>query len=443
MAIQITAVGGYSDIGRNCTAIKIDNEVVILDMGLHLEHYIRYTENEDIVKVDVDELTKVGAIPNLEPIEDWQQQVKAIIPSHAHLDHVGAIPFLSNRFHAPLIGTPFTTAVIKTIVEEEKLQLRNPIKTVHPNSKYKVSDAITVELVHITHSTPQTAVIALHTPYGIILYAVDFKFDRSPIVGKKTNLKRLEELGRHGVLALILDSTNANIAIKTPSEGVARQMLKDVLLGTKSKDNAIVVTTFSSHIARLKSIIECGKKLNRRILFLGRSLEKYTRASASSGVMDFKGIEIIRYSRHIKRKLKEVERHRNKFLVVVTGHQGEQTSILSKMLNRELHFNFRPDDHVIFSCKVIPTETNIRNREIIEEKLRQAKVRIFKDIHVSGHAAREDLRDMINIVKPKHIIPAHGTPLMLHAAIDLASEMGYMPNATIHLLKDGQRITLS
>ncbi len=443
MTLQLTAVGGYTDIGRNCTAVNIDNEVVILDLGLHLEHYIRYTEDEDIAKVDVNELTQVGAIPNIATIEDWRPLVKAIIPSHAHLDHVGAIPFIGNKFHAPIIGTPFTNAVIKTILEEENIQLKNQIKTIHPNAHYKLSDKIKVELINVTHSTPQTSIIALHTRYGIILYAVDFKFDRSPVLGKKTNLKRLEELGRQGVLALIVDSTNSHIAIKTPSENVAKQMLKDVMLGTNSRNNAVVVTTFSSHIARLKSIIECGKQLNRKVLFLGRSLSKYSHAAEAVGIYNFsKQVEVLRFTRQIKKRLKDVERNRSRFLLVVTGHQGEPKSILSKMLNKELHFNFRPEDHIIFSCKVIPTETNIRNREVMEEKLHQNKVRIFKDIHVSGHAAREDLRDMINLVKPKYIIPAHGTAGMIDAAASLAMEMGYTADR-IYKLHEGQRIVLT
>ncbi len=442
MGIKLTAVGGYNGIGRNCTAINIDGEVILLDLGIHVENYINYTEDEDIVKVDVNKLTRVGAIPDISSIEDWRGKVKAIIPSHAHLDHIGAIPFIGNKFNAVILGTPFTNTVIKTILHEEKITLRNEIKTVHPNSHYKLSSNIKIELINVTHSTPQTAIIALHTRYGIILYAVDFKFDRSPVLGKKTNIKRLQELGNQGVLALILDSTNAMDEMKTPSENVAKQMLKDVLLATNSRDNAVVVTTFSSHIARLKSIVECGKRLHRKILFLGRSLEKYAKAAQEVGIINFsKHVEILRYSKQIKKRLKDVERHRNKFLIVATGHQGEPKSVLAKMLNKELHFNFRPNDHIIFSCRVIPTETNIRNREIMEEKLKQNKVRIFKDIHVSGHASREDLRDMIAIVKPKHIIPAHGTKEMLNATSNLAIEMGY-PLANIHRLKEGDRTTL-
>jgi len=443
MGIQLTAVGGYTDIGRNCTAVNIDGEVILLDLGLHLEHYINYTEDEDIVKIDVHELTQVGAIPDISSIEDWKSKVKAIIPSHAHLDHVGAIPFIGNKFNAPIIGTPFTTAVIKTILEEEKITLRNDIKTLHPNSHYKLTNNITVELIHVTHSTPQTAIVALHTKYGVILYAVDFKFDRSPVLGKKTNMKRLHELGNKGVLALILDSTNATDEMKTPSENVAKQMLKDVMLETNSSNNAIVVTTFSSHIARLKSIIECGKKLNRKILFLGRSLEKYSRSAKSAGIINFsKHVEILKYNKQIKNRLKDVEKRRNKFLLVATGHQGEPKSVLSKMLNKELHFNFRPDDHIIFSCRVIPTETNIKNREIMEEKLKQNKVRIFKDIHVSGHAAKEDLRDMIKLVRPKHIIPTHGTLAMINATASLTLEMGYS-QSKVHKMNEGDRITIA
>jgi len=444
MGIQIAAVGGYTDIGRNCTAVNIDGEVVLLDLGLHIEHYINYTEDEDIIKVDLEELTKVGAIPDISLIWDWNKNVRAIIPSHAHLDHIGAIPFIGGKFNAMILGTPFTNAVIKTTMEDEKIIFKNNIKTIQPNSYYKLSENIKVEFINVTHSIPQTVIVALHTKYGVILYAVDFKFDRSPVLGKKTNLRRLEELGKQGVLALILDSTNATNSVKTPSENVAKQMLKDVILGTTSKNNVIVVTTFSSHIARLKSVVECGRNLNRKIIFLGRSLYKYSKAAETTGIINFsKNVEILKYNRQIKKRLKNVENNRSKFLLVTTGHQGEPKSVLSKMLDRELHFNFKPNDHIIFSCKVIPTETNIKNREMMEEKLKLQKVRIFKDIHVSGHAGREDLRDLINLVKPKHIIPAHGTSNMIDASAELGIEMGYTLNKDLHKMRDGDRLIIN
>jgi len=443
MPIEICTVGGYNEVGKNCTAIKVDDEVVICDMGIHLESYIKYTEAEDIVAISPIQLTEVGAIPNIAPIKDLRNKVKAIIPTHAHLDHVGAIPFLANKFHqASILCTPFTTQVIKAILKDEKMSIPNKIKTLSPNSTYKLSNSIKIEFINMTHSTPQTVMVAIHTKYGIILYANDFKFDSTPTLGKKPNFKRLKELGEKGILALIVDSTYAGTRTKTPSESVAREMLKEVLLGTESEGKLVIVTTFSSHLARLKSIIEFGKKMKRKIIFLGRSLAKYVHAGEDIKLINFEqDAKILRYRKQITGKLKEVNKNPGKYLLVVTGHQGEPKSVLRRMVKEELPINFHKEDEIVFSCKVIPTKINIENRKNLEKALKNKGTRIFTEIHVSGHAAREDIRDLINIVKPEHVIPAHGEPQMKEALADLAFEMGYKPE-NVHLSRNGQKLTL-
>jgi len=439
--IEIIAVGGYNEVGKNCTAIKIDNQVILMDLGLHLDSYISYTEDEDLVAIDPDELMKVGAVPNISVLEGWKDKVKLIIPTHAHLDHVGAIPYLGNKFDAPILCTPFTAAVLKTILDDEKLKIKNKIKILNVNSSYKLSDDVTIEFINMTHSTPQTVMVALHTKYGIILYANDFKFDNFPVLGKKPNFERLKEI-KGKTLVLICDSTYAGEHKKTPSESVAKQMLKDVLLGTNSKGKAILITTFSSHLARLKSIIKYGKILDRKIVFLGRSLAKYVKAGEEAGLINFsKDVEIVKYGSKIKKKLKEIDKKRKKYLLVVTGHQGEKKATLSKIVREVFPFKLNPEDHVIFSCTVIPSEINIEHRRILEEQLKKYHVRTFRDIHVSGHAAREDLRDLINLVKPKHIIPAHGNLKMRSALADLAYEMGY-DKEFVHIVSDSKKISI-
>jgi len=440
--IEICTVGGYNEVGKNMTAVNVDGEVVIFDMGIHLESYIKYTEDEDIINVDPSELIKVGAVPDITKIEKWKGKVKAIIPTHAHLDHIGAVPYLSSNYDAPILGTPFTIAVLKTILKDEGITIQNKIRKLAQNSIFQLSKNLKVEFINITHSTPQTVMVALHTKYGIILYANDFKFDRFPTLGEKPNYKRLKELGKKGVLCLIVDSTYSQSCKKTPSESVAKEMLRDVLLGTGNKGKAVFVTTFSSHIARLRSIVECGKKMNRKIVFLGRSLSKYCKASESVGIAKFSDVRIVKYRKDIKRTLGKMHKSGiGKYLVVLTGHQGEPKAALSRIVNGELGFNFEPDDHVVFSCKTIPTPTNMENRRVLEEKLKNQHVRIFTEIHVSGHAAREDSRDLIELVRPKHIIPAHGEHKMTSAMADLALEMGYKEK-DIHVMKNGQILNI-
>src|SRR3989338_3091304 len=324
----IHAIGGYDEIGKNMTAVEVGDEAVIFDMGIHLEPYIKYTEDEDMQRVSVHEMRQIKAIPDDTVIEGLSRKVKAIIPSHAHLDHIGAIPYLSSSYKAPIVCTPFTAEVIKSIMKEEKLVLKNRIKVLHPNSRLKVSDGLSIEFINMTHSIPHTVMVALHTRDGTVLYANDFKFDNYPVLGKKPNYERLKELGKEGVKCLICDSTRASEPVKTPSESVAREMMKDVLLGVESSGRAIIVTTFSSHLARLKSIIDIGKGLNRKLVFLGRSLAKYVEAGEKAGVVNFsKEVEIVKYSKNIQKRLKEIQKSGSeKYLLVVTGHQGEPKS---------------------------------------------------------------------------------------------------------------------
>ncbi|MEK6947586.1 MAG: RNase J family beta-CASP ribonuclease [Nanoarchaeota archaeon] len=441
--VEICAVGGYNEVGKNSTAVKIGDEVYIFDLGIHLENYIKYTHDEDIVSINAKELINAGAVPDISTISDWKDKVKMILPTHAHLDHIGAIPYLANNFKAPVMCTPFTSAVLSSIILDNKIKFSNKIRSMSANSSFNVSKNVKIEFIHMTHSTPQTVMIALHTDEGIILYANDFKLDLTPTLGKKPNFKRLEELGNEKVLALICDSTYANEARKMPSEAVAKEMLKEVMLGIDSKNKHVVVTTFSSHIARLNSIVEFGRKMNRKIVFMGRSMAKYVKAAEDTGIAKFTDkVEIVKYSNQINRKLKKIAAERGKYLMVVTGHQGEPKSTLSKMMGNEFKFKFFPEDHVIFSCRTIPTPTNIENRKLLEEKLRNANVRIFKDVHQSGHAAREDLRELINLVKPEHIIPAHGERGMTSALASLAIEMGYRIGESVHVMGDGERIRL-
>ncbi len=440
MAIEICSVGGYTEFGRNMTAVKVDDEVVLLDMGIHLENYIRFTEDEDLRKISPKQLIDEGAIPDISVIQKWTKDVIAIIPTHAHLDHIGAIPFIAKKFkNATIYCTQFTKAVIETTLNNERISLPNPIKPVTTNSIHKLSPNIKAEFINMTHSTPQTVMVALHTRYGIIVYANDFKFDLYPTLGKKPDFKKLVEIGKDNVIALVCDSTYAGKHMKTPSESVAREMLRDVMIATDSRNKAIIISTFSSHIARIKSIVDFSKRINRKVIFLGRSLAKYIEAAETSGIVSFsKEHEIVKYPRQIKRRLARMTRQEIVSTVfIATGHQGEPKSVLSRIASGILPFPFEKEDHIVFSCTVIPTETNQKNREEVEKKLKEKGLRLFRDIHVSGHAAREDLRDLINFLKPKNVIPAHGNIEMLKDLRELAIEMGYK-DKNILVMREGE-----
>ncbi len=444
MPIEICTIGGYSEIGRNCTAVKVDDEVVLLDLGLLMDKYIAYTESDDAGEVSAKKLLEIGAVPDLSLLKEWKEQVVAIIPSHAHFDHMGAIPFLADRFpDADIFCTPFAASVLRAMLHDETRKVPNKIRTITPNGKQVLSDKITVEFIHITHSTPQTVLIVLHTPYGNVVYANDFKLDNNPVLGKPPNYKRLQQLAEEGILCLIIDSIYTREAKKTPSENIAREMLRDVLLASDNEGKAVIVSTFSSHIARLKSIVDFGKKMNRKIIFAGRSLAKYVDAAQEIGIVNFShDVIMLRYKEQVRKKLRKIESRKEEFLIVCTGHQGEKDAVLSKIVDNVIPFNLGRGDHVVLSCTTIPAPVNVANRKVLEEKLMARGIRLFKDIHVSGHAAREDHREFLMMLKPKHIIPAHAPyDYTIHMA-NLAKELGYHLGKTVHLMEDGKRVKL-
>jgi len=445
--MKIYAIGGFNEVGKNMTAVDLGEDVIVFDCGLYLPPIVELEESERVYSEK--RLRQIGAVPSDELLDslNLRDKVRAILLGHAHLDHIGALPFVANRYNADIIGTPFTIEVLKTLIADEDQHFKNKLKTVQPNSfcivqgkrkKYKV------EFINITHSTIQTSMIALHTDEGIVLYSNDFKFDNNPILGKKPNYERLKEIGKEGVKVMIVDSLYSGDERKTASEKVARTLLEEVMLTTNNENAGVFVTTFSSHIARLKSIVEFGKQLNRKIVFLGRSLNKYVASAARVDLCPFvNDIDIGTYKNQVEKKLKNISKNRKDYLVVCTGHQGEPGSMMDRLSRNKLPFQFNGGDHVIFSSSVIPTKINIENREQLDLRLRKKGVRLFNNIHVSGHAGREDLRDFINLVNPEHIIPAHGSHDKISPMIGLAEEMGYKNNKNIHLLNDGQKFEVN
>lgn len=442
MKITLHAVGGYDEVGRNMTCLEIGNEAIILDMGIYLDRYVPLQDNID--ELSPQQLIQEDAIPNDDKISHLKNKVKAIILSHAHLDHTGAIPWLASHYNCPIFSTPYTIEVLKRMQKEKNFfNLKNKLITISPNSTYNISKNIDVEFIHTTHSIIQPSMVNISFSQGNILYALDYKFDNHPIIGKRTNKKKLRKLGKGNTIALIVDSTNAEEEKKTFSESVAREMLKDVLLGMETEEHGIIITTFSSHVARLKSIFEIGKSLGRNIVFIGKSLYDYITAAEKLDFIHFsEEAEIIKSAPRAKKRLKELQKKREEYVIVATGGQGEPNAVLTKMVNEELPFTLLPEDFVVFSCGVIPTPAIQANRKILEHKIHNKRVRVFKDIHVSGHASREDIRDLIKIVSPHNIVPAHGNMQKLASVAALASEMGYSLGKDVHILQNGQHILL-
>lgn len=443
--MRIIPIGGFNEVGKNMTAVDLGDDVIIFDCGLYLPPIVELEETERIYTEK--RLRAIGAVPDDLILDRMglRNKVRAIIPSHAHLDHIGALPFLANRYKADIISTPFTIQVLKSLLEDEKIKLNNSLKSIQPNSSYYVEGKnrkYKVDFIHITHSTIQTSLLALHTNKGVILYANDFKLDNNPILGQKPNYDKIKEIAREGVKLLIVDSLYSGDERKTASEKVARALLEEVLFTTNNEGKGLIVSTFSSHIARLKSIVEFGRKLNRKVVFLGRSLNKYVSSASKVNLCPFKNdIELVSYRKYLEKKIRKINDKRSEYMIVCTGHQGEPGSIMDRMARNKLPFQFKSGDHIVFSSSVIPVKNNIENRERLDNKLKKRGVRIFNNIHVSGHAGREDLRDFVNMVSPEHIIPAHGGPDKTLPMINLAEELGYKKRY-LHLLKNHKILNL-
>ena len=444
--MKIHAIGGYNEVGKNMTALEIKDDVILFDSGIFLPAIVGVEEKE---KIPTEKgMRNLGALPDDIYLEKHglRNKVRAILISHAHLDHVGALPYNAYRYKAPIVSTPFTIEFIKVLLQDSNQQVRNNLITVQMNGSYTikgVSGNYKVEFINMTHSTIHTATIAVHTPEGIVLYANDYKLDNTPVFGDPPNYKRLKELSKMGIKALIVDCLYAPDDRKTPSEKIAKGLLEDVLFTTDNRNSGIIISTFSSHIARLKTISEFGRKLNREVVFVGRSLAKYINAAKNVHQAPFlKDIRIATYRRQREKMLKMINKNKKHFLVVCTGHQGEPGSILDRISKNQLPLKVEHDDHVIFSSKTIPSPINQLNKEQLEKRLKKSKARIFDGVHVSGHGGREDLRDLIKLTNPEHVIPSHGDLKKTTAGATLAVELGYAMNKTVHLLENGKVLHL-
>jgi ribonuclease J len=275
-----------------------------------------------------------------------------------------------------------------------------------------------------------------------VLCASDFKLDGGPVLGDTNDYGRLKRLANDGLLAALVGAVRVDEPGPTPPEVRAREMLQEVLMEAVSTRGSVLVTTFSSHMARIKSIVELSLELGRTPVVLGRSLRRYCSAAVELGLVKFpEELRIHGRPNAVRNQLREIENSRGDYVLIVTGHQGEPTSVLSRIADGRLPFKIRQGDEVVFSASVIPNPINQSNREVLEAKLDVQGAHVYRDVHVSGHAAKWDTGEFIKLVKPEHLVPCHGQFEKLEIVADIGRVLGYS-NEQLHVLRNGQSLKL-
>ena len=426
--MKITAVSGYKAVGRNMTGVGVGKETVAIDNGIRLDTLQMYDGDINLLKnKSLDELISLDIIPHQARLKN----VSAQLISHGHLDHIGALPI--NKPKVPIVSTHYT------IEQGKKEYTGGDFYSVGFNEVFEVSRNLSVEFLEVTHSIPYASIVVLHTPEGDVVYASDFRLDNHSLVSKP-DYKGLKKIAGGNPRALIVESTRVQTPGKTPSESVVRAKLSDVLEFIDS--GLIVATTFSTHIERIQCILDAAEKAGRIPLVMGRSFSRQIGIAERFGILNLPpNARVYATPKAIKRALEELKR-RDDYFLLVTGHQGEPNSVISKITDGRLPFKFQRGDSMIFCANTIPTPLNYATRYVLETRLKSAGVKIFDNIHVSGHAAREDHRYLLNLLKPEHVIPCHGDFKMRGSYATLAMEEGYELNKNIHLLTNGGSVDI-
>ena len=399
------SLGGAGEIGMNLNLFGYgkpgEYKWIIVDIGVTFS-------DDNIPGIEV-------ILPNPEFIVNQKENLLGIVLTHAHEDHVGAIAHLWPMLECPIYATPFTAAIVREKFKELKINIGNHLKIVKLSGNIKLG-VFDIDYVTLTHSILEPNGLAISTPEGLVLHTADFKIDDDPLIGEKTDVKKLTELGKKGVLAMICDSTNIFNLGSTGSESSVRTGLLTVLEKMK---NRIVITSFASNVARMETVFKVAEKIGRQVCLVGRSMNRiYQLARQCNYLQDIKVPIDVRDAKKIPK---------NKIVFLCTGSQGEQRAALARIANGthpDLHLE--KGDNVIFSSRIIPG--NEKKLYKIFNDLSKSEINVLSEensmIHVSGHPAREDLKKMYNWAKPKILIPVHGEQRHMAEHINFAKEMG-------------------
>ncbi len=417
--VQVIPLGGAGEIGKNCTVVRQGEDMVVLDVGLSFP-------NEEMPGVDI-------VIPDFTYLIENADKIRGIFLTHAHEDHVGALPYLLKHVQAPVYATAFTEALVRRKLEEELESKRLPLKTVSFGDVVQAG-SLSVEPIRVTHSIPECASLAVRTAHGIVLLTGDFKLDFTPVDGKLSNIARFGELSKEGVVLLLSDSTNVERPGWGPSESVVTEGLRIVFQESQGR---VLLTTFASNIHRMQQVLDVATETGRKVAVVGRRMESNVEVCSRLGYLEIPKGTLVR--------LDEIgEYEPNRLAILTTGSQGEPMSALVQMSKGEYgRLQIRDGDTVIYSARPIPGNESAIWRTI-NRLFRQGARVVYESeipVHVSGHAYQEELKMMINLLRPYYLAPVHGEPRHQHLYLEMAKEMGY-PAHRLFLLEDGQALDL-
>ncbi len=399
--LKITFLGGVGEIGKNMTAFEYNNEIIVVDAGLTFP-------GDDLPGIDV-------VIPDFSYLINNKDKVKAIILTHGHEDHIGAMPFVLQQIKAPVYGSKLTLALVDNKMREHKLEYKGI--AVKPKNVLKIG-SFSVEFIKVSHSIAGALALCITTPAGNVVHTGDFKIDFEPLDGAMTDLQRFGELGKKGVSLLMCESTNVCRAGYSASEKSVGRTLDEIF--KKHPDNRIFVATFASNINRLQQILDLAAKYGRKVAFTGRSMINISEIGLKIGELSF--------DKSILIDIDKVDKYEDKeLLIVTTGSQGEPLSALTRMAAGEFkQIKIRANDLIIFSASPIPgNEKSVYN--VINTLFQRGADVIYdelEDVHASGHACQEEIKTIHSLVKPKFFIPIHGEYRHLRMHKQLAMNLG-------------------
>ncbi|NLM73720.1 MAG: ribonuclease J [Clostridiaceae bacterium] len=418
--LRIIPLGGLEEIGKNMTVLEYGDNIIVIDCGL------KFPEDE-MLGIDL-------VIPDVTYLEKNIEKVHAILVTHGHEDHIGALPYVLKKVNVPVYGTELTLGLIENKLAEHDMQKSVEMITVKAGQKIQLGP-FKIEFVRTTHSIADAVSIAIDTPVGLVFHTGDFKIDHTPIEGDPIDLPRMAELGKKGVLLLLADSTNVERPGYTMSERTVGETFDTIFSGAKGR---IIVATFASNIHRIQQIINSALKYNRKVALVGRSMLNVMRTAARLGYLSYPEDTIIDIDRIGRYKPEEI-------VIITTGSQGEPMSALARIASSShKKVEIMEGDLVIISASPIPGNEKLVYK-VIDDLFKQGAYVIYDsldDIHVSGHAKQEELKLLQRLIKPKYFMPVHGEYRMLKKHAALAMSLG-MDKNNIFIMQNGKVLELT